>query len=154
MNWWICGTILWNYKRVILWFDLLERLIDWICNNVILTRTQDILQFGWGMDRRSLKRNHDESLAMSLLEILCSSRSSCFSCFLRLRRFVVKVFQGFKGLNSFTDLWFVEVSGGFWAWFQQTLGSRQIVWMILLWMFFNFGVEVLEVLEGFKAWFL
>ena len=51
---------------MILWFDLLARLIDWICGNVILTWTQNILQFGWGMDRRLLKRNCNESLAMSL----------------------------------------------------------------------------------------
>ncbi|KAL0009304.1 hypothetical protein SO802_010806 [Lithocarpus litseifolius] len=48
------------------------------------------------MDRRSLKLNYKESLAMSLLEILCSSCSSCSSCswcvlrvlgaFLRLQR--------------------------------------------------------------------
>ena len=144
---------------------------------------------------------------MSLLEIPCSSRSSCV---LRLRRFVVEVFRCFRGLNplNFTDLWFLEVSGGFWAWFQwtlrskktiwmiplrmffvfeglwqkffgaleawirraslicdlmmfsdlwawfpQTFGSRQMVWMILLRMFFDFGVEVLEVSRGFRAWF-
>ena len=77
---------------------------------------------------------------MSLLEILCSSRSSCSSCILRLRRFVVEVFRGFRGLNplSFTDLWFVEVSGGFWAWFLWTLRFRQVGWMILLRMFFVF----------------
>jgi len=27
-----------------------------------------------------------------------------------------------------------------------------MIWMILLRMFFDFGVEVLEVLEGFEAW--
>ena len=47
--------------------------------------------------------------------------------------------------NSCTKEW------GFWAWFQQTLESRQIVWMILFWMFSDFRVEVLE---GFEAWFL
>ena len=85
-----------------------------------------------------------------LLEILCSSRSSCV---LRFRRFVVEVLWGFRGLNpwSFTDLWLFEVSRGFWAWFQWTLRSRQIIWMILLWMFFDFEFEVLE---GFEAWFL
>ena len=79
------------------------------------------------MDRRLLKRNCNESLAMSLLEILCSSRSSCSSCILRLRRFMVEVPWGFRGLNpwNFTDLWLFEVSGGFWAWFQWTLRSRQ-----------------------------
>ena len=86
-----CGIILCVYKRVILWFDLLERFVDWNCGNVILIRTQNILQFGWGMDRRSLKRNYNESLAMSLLEILCSSRSSCV-----LR--VLGVFFVFEGL--------------------------------------------------------
>ena len=67
------------------------------------------------MDRRLLKRNYNESLTMSLLEILCSSRFSSSSCVLCLQRFVVEVFQGFRGLNllRFTDLWFVEVSGGF-----------------------------------------
>ena len=77
LYWWICGTILWNYKRVILLFGLLKRLVDWNCNNVILTQTPNILQFGWRMDRRPLKQNYNESLAMSLLEILCSSRYSC-----------------------------------------------------------------------------
>ena len=66
------------------------------------------------MDRRSLEQNYNESLAMSLLEILCSlrsSRSSYSLCVLHLRRFVVEVLRGFRGLNplSFTDLWFVEV---------------------------------------------
>ena len=95
---------------MIIWFDLLARLIDWNCGNVILIRTQDILQFGWGVDRRLLKQNYNESLAMSLLEILCSLRSSCFSCVLRLQRFVVEVLRCFKGLNpkSFIDLWFVR----------------------------------------------
>ena len=32
-----------------------------------------------------------------------------------------------------------------------SLGSRQIIWMILLQVFFDFEVEVLEVLEGFEA---
>ena len=72
LYWWICGTILWNYKKkVIIWFDLLERLIGWNCNNVILTRIPNILQFGWRMDRRPLKQNYNEFMAMSLLEILC-----------------------------------------------------------------------------------
>ena len=44
-----------------------------------------------------------------------------------------------------------EVSGGFWAWFQQTSKSRLRVWMILFRMFFDFEVKVLK---GFKAWFL
>ena len=88
------GTILWNYKRVILWFDLLARLIDWNCGNVILIRTPNILQFGWRMDRRSLKQNYNEYLAMSLLEILCSSCSLCVLCVLC----VLHVFFLFKGL--------------------------------------------------------
>ena len=128
------------------WFNLLERLVDWNCGNVILTRTPNILQFGWRIDRRPMKQNYNESLAISLLEILCSSDV------LHLRRYMVEVLQSFWGLNlySFSDLWFVEVSGGFWDWFQQTLRSRQVVWMALLWMFFNFEVEVLE---GLEAWF-
>ena len=48
------------------------------------------------MDQRSLKQNYNESLAMSLLEILCSTRFSCVLC---LQRFVVEVLRGFKGLN-------------------------------------------------------
>ena len=40
------------------------------------------------MDRRLLKRNYNESLAMSLLETFCSSRSSC----------VLRVFFVFEGL--------------------------------------------------------
>ena len=79
LYWWLCGTILCDYKRVILWFDLIERFVGWICSNVILIRTPNILQFGWRMDRRSLERNYNESLAMSLLEILYSSRSLCSS---------------------------------------------------------------------------
>ena len=61
-------------------------------------------------------------------------------CVLRLRRFVVEVHRGFRGLNplSFTNLWFVEVSGGFWAWFQWTLRLRNMIWMIPLRMFFVF----------------
>ena len=55
---------------------------------------------------------------------------------------------------KFVELhWFV-VCWSFWrlwAWFQQTLSSRQVVWMVLLRMFFDFEVEVLE---GFEAWFL
>ena len=38
----------------------------------------------WGMDRRLLKRNYNESLVMSLLEILCSSCSLCSSRVLRV----------------------------------------------------------------------
>ena len=90
----MCGTILSDYKRVILWFDLLKRLVDWICSNVILIWTQDILQFGWGMDRRLLKWNCNESLAISLLEILCSSCSLCSSRVLR----VLGAFFVFEGL--------------------------------------------------------
>ena len=70
------GTILYDYKIVILWFDLLERFVDWNYGIVILIWTPNILQFGWRIDRRSLKQNYNESLAMSLLEILCSSRYS------------------------------------------------------------------------------
>ena len=47
----------------------------------------------------------------------------------------------------------VEVSGGFWAWFQWPLRSRKMIWIISLRMFFVFEVEVFEVLGGFKAWF-
>ena len=149
---------------MIMWYNSLklqksDHLIQSHCKTLLIgfvkmsSWTQNILQFGWSTDRRLQKWNYNEFLAMSLLEILCSSRSSCSSCVLRLRRFLVEVLRGFRGLNpqSFTDLWFVDISGGFWAWFQQTLGSRQIVWMILLRVFFNFGVEVLE---GFEAWFL
>ena len=97
--WWMCGIILCDYKRVILWFDLLERFVDWSCGNVILIQTQDILQFGWEMDRRSLKQNYNESLAISLLEILFSSCSLCVLHVLCVRGFVVEVLQGFRGLN-------------------------------------------------------
>ena len=79
LYWWMCGTIFCDYKRVIFWFDLLERFIDWNCGNMILIWTQDILQFGWGMNRRLLKWDYNESLTMSLLEILCSSCSLCSS---------------------------------------------------------------------------
>ena len=50
--------------------------------------------------------------------------------------------------RAFTNLWFVEVFGGFWAWFQWPLRSRKMIWIISLRMFFVFEVEVLEVLEG------
>ena len=108
-----------------------------------------ILQFGWRMDRRPLKRNYNESLAMSLLEILCSS------CVLHLQRFVVEILRGFLGLNPqrFTNLWFLEVSEGFCVWFQWTLRSRKMIWMILFRMFFVFEVEVLKVPKGFRTWF-
>ena len=88
------------------------------------------------------------------LEILCSSRSSCSSCILRHRRFVVEVHQCFRGLNplSFTDLWLFEVSRGFWAWFQWTLRSRQIVWMILLRMFFVFEDLWWKFFGALEAW--
>ena len=134
------GTILCDYKRVILWFDLLKRLVDWICSYMILIRTPNIVQFGWRMDQRSLEKNYNESLAISLLGILCSSRSSCSSCVFCLWRFVVEVLRGFRGLNllSFIDLQFVEVSGSFWAWFQWPLRSRNMIWMIPLRMFFVF----------------
>ena len=39
------------------------------------------------------------SLVVSLLEILCSSRSSCSSCVLHLRRFMVEVLRGFRSLD-------------------------------------------------------
>ena len=61
---------------------------------MILIWTPNILQFGWGMDRRSLKRNYNESLAMSLLEILCSSRSLRVLCVLC----ILRVFFLFEGL--------------------------------------------------------
>ena len=54
---------------------------------------------------------------------------------------------------SFTNLWFVKVYGGFWAWFQWTSRTRKMIWIISLRMFFVFKVEVLEAPEGFKAWF-
>ena len=61
-------------------------------------------------------------------------------CVLCLRKFVVEVLRDFRGLNpwSFTDLWLFEVFGGFWAWFQWTLRSKKMIWMIPLRMFFVF----------------
>ena len=106
------------------------------------------------MDRRSLEQNYNESLATSLLEILCSSRSSCSSCVLRLRKFVVEVLQGFRGLNplNFTDLWFLEVSRGFWAWFQWTLRSKKMIWIISLRMFFVFEGLWWKFFGALEAW--
>ena len=87
------------------------------------------------MDRRLLKQNYNESLAMSLLEILCSSRSSCSS-------YVLRVFFVFEGLwwkfFGALEAWIRRASlicdllmfSDLWAWFLQTLGSRQMVWMI------------------------
>ena len=62
------------------------------------------------------------------LEILCSSRSSCSSCVLRLRRFVVEVLRGFRGLNlqSFTNLWFVRFLEAF------ELDSKEL-WDLGIW---------------------
>ena len=119
-----------------------------------MIRTPNVLQFGWRMDQRSLEQNYNEFLAMSLLEILCSSRSSCSSCVLCLQRFVVEVLRGFRGLNSwsFTDLWLFEVSRGFWAWFQWPLRSRQVVWMILLRMFFVFEGLWYKFFGALEAW--
>ena len=83
LYWSMCGTIFCDYKNVILWFNLLERLVDWNCGNVILTRTPNIPQFGWREDRRPLKQNYNEYLAISLLGILFSL---CYSCVLRILR--------------------------------------------------------------------
>ena len=148
------GTILYDYKRVILWFNLLKRLVDWICSYAILILTPNILQFGWRMDWKSLEQNFNESLAMSLLEIICSLRSSCSLCVLHFWRFVVEVLRGFGGLNpwGFVDLRFVEVSGGFWAWFQWTLRSRNMIWMITLRMFFVFEGLWWKFFEALEAW--
>ena len=82
---------------MILWFDLLERFVDWNCSNVILIWTTNILQFGWRMDRNSLKQNYNESLAMSLLEILCSSCSLCVLHVLRLFFFFEGLWWKFFG---------------------------------------------------------
>ena len=65
---------------------------------MISTRTPNILQFGWRMDWRPLKQNYNESLVVSLLEILC------FSYVLRVLR-VFFIFEGFV----------VEVPRGFWG---------------------------------------
>ena len=92
LYWWICGAILCNYKRVILWLDLLERLVYWNCGNVILTQTPKMLQFGRRMDRRPLKQNYNKSLAMSLLEFLC------FSCVLRMFFFFEGLWWKFFGV--------------------------------------------------------
>ena len=50
------------------------------------------------MDRRPLKQNYNESTAMSLLEIFCSSYV------LHLQRFVVEVLRCFGGLNPKVSL--------------------------------------------------
>ena len=64
-----------------------------------------------------------------------------------------KFFGTLEAWISFTNLWFVEVSRGFWSWFKWPLRSRKMIWIISLRMFFVFEVEVREVLGGFKAWF-
>ena len=91
---------------------------------------------------------------MSLLEIPCSSHSSCSSCVLCLWKFVVEVLWSFRGLNpwSFTDLWLFEVSGGFWAWFQWTLRSKKMIWMIPLRMFFVFEGLWWKFFGTLEAW--
>ena len=75
-------------------------------------------------------------------------------CVLCLCRFVVEVLQGFRGLNplSFTNLWFVEVSKDFWAWFQWPLTSRNMIWMIHLRMFFVFEGLWWKFFGALEAW--
>ena len=90
---------------MIMWYNSLklqksDPLIQSHCKTLLIgfvemwSWTQNILQFGWRMDRRLLKRNCNESLAVNFLEILCSSRSSRSSCVLR----VLRVFFIFEGL--------------------------------------------------------
>ena len=57
-------------------------------------------------------------------------------------------------LESVEFHWFVvcKVFGGFWAWFQWTLRSRQVVWMILLRMFFEFEGLWWKFFGALKAW--
>ena len=45
-----------------------------------------------------------------------------------------------------------EVSRGFWAWFQWTLRSRQVVWMILFRMFFVFEGLWWKFFGALEAW--
>ena len=84
---------------------------------------------------------------MSLLEILCSSRSLCVFCVL----WFLHVFFHFEGLwwkfFGALEAWIYRASlicgllrflEAFKLWFQWPLRSRQVVWMILLRMFFVF----------------
>ena len=140
LYWWLCGTILCDYKRVILWFDLIERFVGWICSNVILIRTPNILQFGWRMDRRSLERNYNESLAMSLLEILYSSRSLCSSCVLR----VLGAFFVFEGLWR-------KLFGALEAWIRR---ASPICDLLMFLEAFEFDSNDLWDLGRWFGWFL
>ena len=45
-----------------------------------------------------------------------------------------------------------EVSGGFWAWFQRTLRSRNMIWMIYLWMLFGFEGLWWKFFTALEAW--
>ena len=54
--------------------------------------------------------------------------------------------------RAFTNLWFVEVSGSFWAWFQWTLRSRNMIWMIPLRMFFVFEGLWWKFFGTLEAW--
>ena len=154
--WWLCGTILCDYKRVILWFDLLKRLVDWICSNLILTMNTRFpsiwLKNGSKIAETELQWISGYELVRNPLFFaffvffVCSSSSKvCGGSSSGLWRL------GSVELHWFVICWYLRT---LLAWFPQTLGSRQMIWMILLWMFSDFGVEVLEVLEGFEAWFL
>ena len=98
-------VILWNYKRMILWFDLLEMVAYWNCGNVILTWTPNILQLGWRMYWRPLKQNYNKSLAMSLLEILYFSCSLCvLRMFFILEGLWWKIFGALEACSHTTSL--------------------------------------------------
>ena len=49
-------------------------------------------------------------------------------------------------------MWFVEVFGSFWAWFQWTLRSRQVILIILLGMFFVFEGLWRKFFRVLEAW--
>ena len=106
---------MWFWFKHPIYFNLAEEWIEDLWNRITMNRW---LWACW------------KSFVFHVLYVLC------------LCRFVMEVLQGFRGLNplSFTNLWFVEVSRDFWAWFQWPLTSRNMIWMIHLQMFF--------VLEG------
>ena len=146
-------------KKVILWFNLLARLIDWNCGNVILTRTQNILQFGWGIFENELQWISGYELVRNSLFFtffvffmcsLCSSRILLLFEGLRWKFFSVleawihrvslicgllRILEAFE-LDS-SELWDL---GRWFGWFLFECSSYS-------------KVEVFEVPGGLMAWF-
>ena len=104
----------------------LQDFIDWICRNVILNTKYPSIWLRNGS--KIFERNYNESLAMSLLEILCYSRSSCSLCVLH----VLRVFFFFKGL--------------WWKFF----GALE-AWILRASLIYGLLRFLVEVLRGFRS---